>query len=111
MDHTGGGLSEAFSIYCQDRSPETLERLAATGRCFVEYAPNRIDDMVQSGYEGLLKAFDRFYPDRGVAFSTYAGHCVLGEIRHWIRSEASYYRPGPLVDLQRKVDRFITDEL
>ncbi len=35
------------------------------------------EDLVHEGYLGLLKAVDRFDPDKGTRFSTYA--------RHWVR--------------------------
>ena len=31
----------------------------------------------------------------------------MGEIRHYLRKEASYYRPGSIKDLQNRVDRYV----
>jgi RNA polymerase sigma-B factor len=67
----------------------------------------RKDDLYQVGMEGLLKAIRDFDPDRKVLFSTYAGNKIMGDIRHWVRKEASYYRPGSIVSLQFKVDAII----
>jgi RNA polymerase sigma-B factor len=44
-----------------------------------------IDDITQVGMVGLLKAIDRFEPDRGLEFSTYAVPTILGEIRRYFR--------------------------
>lgn len=42
------------------------------------------DDLMQQAFLGLMKAADRFDPDKGVRFSTYA--------RWWIRAEVQEYR-------------------
>lgn len=48
-----------------------------------------LDDLVQVGCIGLLKAIDRFDPDRGLQFSTYAVPVILGELRRHLREQAA----------------------
>lgn len=73
-----------------------------------------IEDLIQVGYIGLIKAVDNFDPARGVKFITYATHCIMGEIRHYIRDKAhSIKRPRWLTKLNREmseyVEKFIQD--
>lgn len=45
------------------------------------------DDLLQVGTIGLINAIDRFDPDRGVEFSTYATPTIVGEIKRHFRDK------------------------
>jgi RNA polymerase sigma-B factor len=56
-------------------------RLAARYR----HTSESLDDLTQVAYVGLVLAADRYDPDRGTAFSTYAIPTIVGELRRHIR--------------------------
>lgn len=58
------------------------------------YAGGRepLEDLVQVGAIGLIKAADRYDPVRGVAFDAYAVRLIAGEIRHHLRDRCSPVR-------------------
>ena len=45
------------------------------------------EDLFQIGSVGLLKAIDKFDPDYGVCFSTYAVPLIMGEIQRFLRDD------------------------
>lgn len=47
-----------------------------------------LDDLVQVGTIGLIKAIDRFEPDRGFKLASFATPTILGEIRRHFRDRS-----------------------
>ncbi|MFJ8042628.1 SigB/SigF/SigG family RNA polymerase sigma factor [Kitasatospora sp. NPDC096147] len=43
------------------------------------------DDIVQAGTVGLIKAIDRFEPERGLEFTTFAVPTIVGEVKRYFR--------------------------
>ncbi|MFF9717916.1 RNA polymerase sigma factor SigF [Streptomyces sp. NPDC014603] len=80
-----------------DGSPEYAElrnRLVRMHLPLVEHLARRfrnrgepLDDLTQVATIGLIKSVDRFDPDRGVEFSTYATPTVVGEIKRHFRDK------------------------
>lgn len=58
-----------------------------------------LDDLVQAGSVGLIKASDRFDPSRGVTFGSFAAPVIEGEIRRHLRDRSGALRIPR--DLQR----------
>lgn len=67
-----------------------------------------LDDLIQVGYLGLLKAIDRFDPSRGLEFTTYATPTILGEIKRHFRDKGWSVRvPRRLQELSAKVNQAV----
>ncbi|MFF4756019.1 RNA polymerase sigma factor SigF [Streptomyces sp. NPDC002514] len=81
----------------EDGSPEYAElrnRLVRMHLPLVEHLARRfrnrgepLDDLTQVATIGLIKSVDRFDPERGVEFSTYATPTVVGEIKRHFRDK------------------------
>jgi RNA polymerase sigma-B factor len=65
-----------------------------------------LDDLIQVGSLGLLKAIERFDPARETAFSSFAVPTILGELKRHFRDKGWLVRvPRDLQELAVKVDR------
>ena len=65
-----------------------------------------IEDLEQVASIGLLKAIDRYEPERGTAFSSFAVPTILGELRRHFRDRTWAMRvPRELQELSLKLER------
>lgn len=109
---------ELFRRYKQDGDMEAREKLVMSHLNLVRFLANKfknrgepLDDLIQVGYLGLLKAIDRFDPDRGLEFTTYATPTIMGEIKRHFRDKGWSVRvPRRLQELSAKVNQ-ATDAL
>jgi len=67
-----------------------------------------VDDLVQVGTIGLIKAIDRFDIDRAVEFTTYATPTIVGELKRHFRDKGWAIKvPRRLQELSFKVNQAI----
>lgn len=63
------------------------------------------DDIYQVACMGVLYAIERFDPDRGVQFATFATPTVMGEIRRYFRDKGNFIRiPRTLYEIFYKAE-------
>lgn len=67
-----------------------------------------VEDLIQVGSVGLLKAIDQFDPKAGANFKTYATYLITGEIRHYLRDKATVIKaPRELQELSFRINTII----
>ncbi len=65
-----------------------------------------LEDIAQVGFLGLIKAIDRFDPDLGTEFTTFATPTVAGEIKRYFRDKGWAIRfPRRLQELHQQIVR------
>jgi len=70
----------------------------------------QLEDLVQVGCIGLIKAIDRFDLDRGVALSTYATPNIIGEIKRYFRDKGWAVKvPRGLLELNMRLEQVSGD--
>lgn len=115
--------------YGNNKSPEIREKLIENYLPLVKLVAGRIavslpqhvdkDDLISNGFFGLLEAVERFDPERGVKFETYAVVRIRGAIldslraQDWIpatiRQKAKQYEQT-VATLEHALGRSVTDE-
>lgn len=104
---------ELFLRYKEEGDVEAREKLVMSHMNLVRFLANKfknrgepLDDLIQVGYLGLLKAIDRFDPSRGLEFTTYATPTIMGEIKRHFRDKGWSVRvPRRLQELSAKVNQ------
>jgi RNA polymerase sigma-B factor len=105
-------LEELSALSADDpRYEEVRNQLVTIHQPLVEHLARRFrnrgepyDDLVQVATIGLIKSIDRYDPDRGVEFSTYATPTIIGEIKRWFRDKGWAIRvPRRLQELRLEI--------
>src|ERR1700688_2561995 len=106
---------ELFIEFADSTDPSVRDELVLAHLTLVRYLAVRfahrgetLEDLVQVGTLGLIKAIDRFDPSRGVEFTTYATPTVIGEIKRHFRDKGWAVKvPRRLQELNLAVNRAV----
>jgi len=109
-------LRVKFAEFAADRTPELRAELIEAHVGLAEYLARRfgnrgepLDDLIQVASIGLLKAVDRFDPERAVEFSTYATHTIVGELKRHFRDKGWAVRaPRRMQELYLRIGKIIS---
>ena len=75
------------------------------------YSGQAVEDLVQVGCVGLVKAAEKFDPEREVAFVTYAAPVIVGEIKNYLRDHGWSVRVPRKLQQHRIAVRRTVDQL
>ena len=92
-------LVPLLESYARTPSPGLMEQLVegylplshAIARRFMGHGVE-LDDLQQVAAMALMKAIERFEPERGLKFTTFAAPTITGEVRNYIRDKGSAMR-------------------
>lgn len=106
---------ELFIRYRTQADEDARDELITMYLNLVKYLASRfrnrgepIDDLVQVGTIGLIKAIDRFDIDREVEFTTYATPTIVGELKRYFRDKGWAIKvPRRLQELSFKVNQAV----
>lgn len=113
-------IRELFLAYraatSESEQVDLRERLVAQYLGLVEFLARRfrnrgepLEDLVQVGTIGLLKAIERFDLDREVEFSTYATPTIVGELKRHFRDKGWAVRvPRRLQELHLELTKIVS---
>lgn len=104
---------ELFSRYRQTLDPKLRDSLVESYIYIAEILSRKFinrgveyDDIYQVACLGILYAVERFDPDKGVKFATFATPTVLGEIRRYFRDKGNFIRiPRKLYEIFYKAEK------
>ena len=110
-----GKTYELFTEYRATGDPEIRDELVRMYLNLVEYLARRfksrgepLDDLIQVGTIGLIKAIDRFDIERAVEFTTYATPTIVGELKRYFRDKGWAIRvPRRLQELNLQVNQIV----
>lgn len=97
--------------YCKTKNPARREEIITNYKSLIHYIARKFafnrsdtDDLVQVGTIAVLKALDRFQPDKRIDFATFVTPNIIGEIKHYFRDKSRMVKvPRKLQELYSKI--------
>ena len=106
---------EEYQTLTSDKAKKNLQNLIAItclplvkriARNLARRATDPIEDIIQVGSLGLIKAIQLYNPQVSKNFKTYATYLITGEIRHYLRDKASMIKaPRAIQELAYRVNK------
>jgi RNA polymerase sigma-B factor len=111
------GIDERFVAYRRSGERRLRDELVEEHAALAYFLARRFinrgvadDDLVQVALVGLLKAVERFDPDRGVQFSTFATPTIQGELKRHFRDRGWTVRvPRRVQELHLQLGRMVAE--
>lgn len=73
-------------------------------------AEDPVEDLVQAGSIGLVKAIERYKAELCPKFRIYAGYLIVGEMQHYMRDKVALIKvPREIVELAMRIKNFVKD--
>ena len=81
-----------------------IQRIA---RSIARRAEDPVEDLVQAGAIGLVKAIGKYDPTINKKFKIYAGYLIVGEMRHYLRDKVAMIKvPQEVIELSIRIKNF-----
>lgn len=81
-----------------------IKRIA---RSIARRAEDPVEDLVQAGSIGLVKAIEKYNPDKNSKFRIYAGYLIVGEMQHYMRDKVAMIKvPREVLELAIRIKNF-----
>ena len=114
---TDQAVDERFGVYRRTGDRRVRDELVEEHAPLAHFLASRFanrgesrDDLVQVALVGLFKAVERFDPDRGLQFSTFATPTILGELKRHFRDRGWAVRvPRRVQELHLQLGRVVSE--
>ncbi|MBI2841842.1 MAG: sigma-70 family RNA polymerase sigma factor [Armatimonadetes bacterium] len=112
---TEENIQELLGVYSKTRDVSVRDTIVLQYNNLVESIARRfvgasepLEDLIQEGFIGLIGAVDLYDASKGVKFSTYATHFIIGQIKHYLRDKGKIIKePAWLQELNQRMTRVI----